>query len=99
MDLVTDEKIARKAPQSTLIGRVLSLAGGVWGASRGQSQKRMRIIEMLSLGAKKQLVLVSCDGECFLVGTGPEHVQTIVRLGSKLETPDSSAVAVVGECA
>jgi len=95
MDLVTDEK---KTPQDTLIGRVLSLAGGVWGVSRGKSQKRMQVIETLSLGAKKQLVLVSCDGDRFLVGTGPDHVQTIVRLGSKLETMDSNLVATAGEC-
>jgi flagellar biogenesis protein FliO len=93
MDLVTEEKMARKAPQDTLIGRVLRLAG-VWGASRGQSQKRMRVIETLSLGAKKQLVLVTCDGDRFLVGTGPDHVQTIVRLGSKLETDTTASECV-----
>jgi flagellar biogenesis protein FliO len=41
----------------------------------------MQILETLPLGAKKQLLLVGCDGERFLVGTGAEGVQTIVRLG------------------
>ena len=40
----------------------------------------MRVVETLALGGRKQLVLVSCAGERFLVGTGPEQVQTIVRV-------------------
>jgi flagellar biogenesis protein FliO len=43
----------------------------------------MEVVETLALGAKKQLILVSCDGERFLVGTGPESVQTIVRVRSE----------------
>jgi flagellar biogenesis protein FliO len=58
----------------------------------------MRIIETLALGTKKQLLLVSCDGERFLVGTGPDQVQAIVRLGPELETKDAAVVAVAAEC-
>jgi flagellar biogenesis protein FliO len=38
----------------------------------------MRLAETLSLGGKRQLMLVICDGQRFLVGTGGEGVGTIV---------------------
>jgi flagellar biogenesis protein FliO len=46
----------------------------------GPRQRGLRVIESLQLGAKKQLLLVSCKGERFLVGTGAEEVQSIIRL-------------------
>ena len=51
----------------------------------------MRVVETLAIGAKKQLVLVSVGGERFLVGTGPESVQTIVRV-----RPETGAVTAGG---
>ena len=45
-------------------------------------QRHMQIVETLALGPKKQLMLVSCDGERFLVGTGADSVQTIVRVAA-----------------
>lgn len=48
-------------------------------------RKRMRIVETLSVGPRKQLVLVSCGGEHFLVGTGPESVHTITRVRPEIE--------------
>ena len=113
MYLVTDEKTTPILPQAapntqgswrsqgvlgSLIGVIVKVAGGAWSQSRGPAKKRMRVIETMALGAKKQLLLVSCDGERFLVGTGPDQVQTIVRLGSELETKETAAVAVAGEC-
>ena len=61
-----------------LLDAAIAVAGGV---SSRPEKKRMRVLETLALGPKKQLVLVSCDGERFLVGTGPESVQTILRVG------------------
>jgi len=57
--------------------------------SRRPAMKQMRIVETLAIGAKKQLLLVSCGGEYFLVGTGPESVQTMVRV--RQETVASAA--------
>ena len=48
--------------------------------SRRPAMKQMRIVETLAIGAKKQLLLVSCGGERFLVGTGSESVQTMMRV-------------------
>jgi hypothetical protein len=40
------------------------------------------VLETLAVGPKKQLLLVCCDGERYLVGTGPDTVQTIIRMES-----------------
>jgi flagellar biogenesis protein FliO len=62
-----------------LAGWVLSFVRG----SRGQrvSQRRqLQLVETLSLGGRRQLMLVTCAGESFLVGGSFESVDTIVRL-------------------
>lgn len=64
-------------PVLGLLGKLVRLLTGGMG-SRGNGPKRMRIVETLSVGPKMQLVLVNFRGEHFLVGTGPEGVQTIV---------------------
>jgi len=62
------------------------LAGWVLGRLRGwrgqpeMRRKQLRIVETLPLGGKRQLILVTCAGESFLVGGGMETVETIVRL-------------------
>src|SRR5580658_359244 len=88
----TDGGMVRSA-----IGALVNFAGGAWSNSRMPAKKRMRVIETLALGAKKQLVLVSCDGEHFLVGTGPDQVQTIVRLGQDAKAGEAAMPASVGE--
>lgn len=67
---------------------VQGLAGWVLGLLRGLGQreaqvKEMQLIETLALGGKRQLMLVSCGGERFLVGGGLESVETIVRVKSE----------------
>lgn len=44
------------------------------------ARKHMRVVETLPIGVKKQLLLVSCDGERFLVATGADSVGTITRV-------------------
>ena len=105
MYLVTDETRPSN-PRNTqsswrrhgVIGALFTFVCGGWSQSRGPAKKRMRVIETLALGTKKQLLLVCCDGERFLVGTGPDQVQTIIRLRSEPETDDVAVPAVVGEC-
>jgi flagellar biogenesis protein FliO len=68
---------------------VQGLAGWVLGLLRGfmrqreAQTKQMELIETLALGGKKQLMLVSCGGERFLVGGGLESVETIVRVNAE----------------
>ncbi len=62
-----------------LAGWILTLLQKSKGAHRSQ-EKQLRLVETLRLGSKGQIMLVECAGESFLVGGGPESVQTIVRL-------------------
>jgi flagellar biogenesis protein FliO len=49
-------------------------------------QKQMRLLETLSLGGKRQLMLVECGSERYLVGCGLESIQTIVRASEQPAT-------------
>ena len=77
-------------------GWLLGLLRG-WQGTRSAQQKRLTLIETLPLGEKRQLMLVACDGERFLVGGDPESVQTIVRLNGEV-SPDLSAENMDGSC-
>jgi flagellar biogenesis protein FliO len=61
------------------------LAGWLIGFIRDRethkTAKHMSVVEHLSLGGRRQLTLIVCDGERFLVGGGIEGVETIVRVG------------------
>jgi flagellar biogenesis protein FliO len=63
---------------------------GVTGPGR-PSERRMKVVERLAIGAKKELLLVLCGGEHFLIGTGPDGVQTIApvaRQTARVATPE-----------
>lgn len=71
-----------RAPQG-LAGRLLD----AWrlmrqGGAGRKAPREMRVVESLAVGGRNQLHLVSCGGERFLVGTGPESVGTIVQVRS-----------------
>ncbi len=44
----------------------------------------MELVETLSLGGKRQVMLIECQGERYLVGCGPDAVATIEKV-----TPDT----------
>jgi len=79
-----------------LAGWVLSLFQS-WRGQREMQQKQLRLVETLPLGGKKQLMLVTCAGESFLVGGGMESVETIVRLKAKV-LPDLATKSLGGPC-
>jgi flagellar biogenesis protein FliO len=62
-----------------LAGWVLGLLRG-WRGERTAQRKQMRVVETLALGGRRQLMLVSCGAEHFLVGGGIDSVETIVRV-------------------
>lgn len=64
---------------------------GLGGAHVGGPQ--MEVLETLSVGPKKQLILLRCAGETYLIGTGAESVQAIQRI----ESPASDRNFVVPE--
>jgi flagellar biogenesis protein FliO len=55
------------------------------------------LVETLPLGGKRQLMLVTCGEEMFLVGGGPESVETIVRLNGEV-SPGLTAENMDGSC-
>lgn len=69
---------------------VLGMLRGWRGLHVAQGkQKQLQLVETLPLGGKRQLMLVSCAGERFLVGGGIDSVETIVRVAAE---PSSSVV-------
>ncbi|NYF52204.1 flagellar biosynthetic protein FliO [Tunturiibacter gelidoferens] len=62
-----------------LAGWVLGLVRG-WRGQRVSQEKKLQLVETLPLGGRRQLMLVTCAGESFLVGGSFESVDTIVRL-------------------
>jgi flagellar biogenesis protein FliO len=66
-------------------GWVLGLARG-WREPRVFQKKQLQLVETLPLGGKRQLMLVTCAGESFLVGGSFESVETIVRLRGEAST-------------
>lgn len=91
MHLVRDWQRAEGAPAAQgLAGWLLGVVQHLKG-TRGREQRRhMRVVETLPLGPRRNLYLVSCDGERFLVGAGQESVQTIVRV-----RPESASLGLV----
>jgi flagellar biogenesis protein FliO len=77
-------------------GWLLSLAGN-WRGARSAQQKCLTLVETLPLGGKRQLMLVACGGERFLIGGGPDSVETIVRLSGEV-SPDLIAENMDGPC-
>ena len=54
-----------------------------WRSGSEVPLKRLRLVESLPLGGKRQLMLVACDEEIFLIGGGPENVGSIVQLNAR----------------
>jgi hypothetical protein len=55
-----------------------------------RSAAQLTVLETLSLGGRRQLFLIACGGERYLVGAGAEGVGTMLRVGS-VPTADESA--------
>ena len=72
-----------------LIEGIVTLCGGEWTGRAGMAKRRLQVLETLSIGPKKQMLLIRCDGEKYLVATGPDSVQTIIRV-----EPRTSAVGL-----
>jgi len=68
-----------------------------WRGQREMQRKQLRLVETLPLGGKRQLMLVTCAGESFLVGGGMDSVQTIVRLKAEVSL-DVVAKSLDGTC-
>ncbi|HZY73895.1 MAG TPA: flagellar biosynthetic protein FliO [Edaphobacter sp.] len=94
----------QEAGEASVPGRPCGLAG--WMPKilqrlcrESQSETRlMHLVETLPLGGKRRLMLVSCAGEHFLVGGGPESLETIVRVGPLARLRDMREKNSSGTC-
>jgi len=68
--------------ESPLLATVRALATRGFGRLRGRSrsERRLQLVETLPLGGKRQLMLIVCDGQHFLVGGGSDTVCTITPI-------------------
>lgn len=86
MELIQGKRTTEKAGRYEapgLAGWVLRMMRGR-GYLREAAERQMRLEETLSLGGKRQLLLISCAGERFLVGGSMESVEVIVPVRSAL---------------
>ena len=54
---------------------------GKWRAAPAtRVQQHMELVETLSLGSKRQVMLIECEGERYMVGCGVDSVATIAKV-------------------
>lgn len=82
-----------KLPITLLSKTVAAIRRGF--SSRMHSEPRMELIETLQLGSRRQLMLVLCDGERYLIGAGNDSVQSIAAASGNA-IPKALPPVVVG---
>ncbi len=60
---------------------------------RREAKRQMFLVESIQLGPRQRVVLLRCGGDRFLVGTGADGIQSIVRVGAAPETGELPVVA------
>lgn len=75
-DLSTIELPRKSLRPPGIVGRFMNLF-----ASERHEVRHMELVETLLLGGKRQLQLVICDGERFLIGVGGDSIQAMLRVG------------------
>lgn len=60
-----------------------AIRNGLGGFGRDRSERRMELVETLQLGGKRQLMLVVCEGQRYLVGAGGDSVHSITEVGQR----------------
>ena len=66
----------------SILGKVLRHTAACLNAKlqRADHTKRLILIERMTLGGRRQLALVECDGRLILLGLGSDGVQSIFEL-------------------
>ncbi len=86
MEMITNDALGVRPEASGGLAAwlLLHFGGRVRGRfrllGRVREERRMKLAETLSLGGKRQLMLVLCDGQRYLVGASGEGVETIVAM-------------------
>lgn len=78
------QELEKQAPVGGLADWIVgALQGRVrikWRCRVSRTMRRMELVETLSLGGRRQLMLVACEGERYLVGCHQDAVSSIVRI-------------------
>ena len=69
--------VSGKPTVGGVVGFVIDL---VRGRGVARTERSLKILETLQLGGRRQLMLVRCGQQQFLVGSGADGVQTIVAV-------------------
>lgn len=89
------QEIESVAPAGGLAGWVLgTLQGRVrikWRAASRARVQQMQLVETLSLGGKRQVMLIECEGERYLVGCGADTVATLVKVTAAVDGTEQAA--------
>ncbi len=76
-----------------LQGRVRIKWKSTPSANPARAHQKMELVETLSLGGKRQVMLIECQGERYLVGCGTDSVATIEKLSPETRPAAIKAVA------
>jgi hypothetical protein len=84
------------AGRSGLAGPVVAwvqrlFRGGFAVLGKAGCERRLKLVETLQLGGKRQLMLVLCDGQPVLVGAGGDSIQAIVEIRHQPQGSDQEA--------
>ena len=76
-----DSSAARRSPlrPGGLAGWILARLHNAY-MKQSFTQKEMSVVETLALGGRRQLMLIECGGDRFLVGCGVDSIETIVPI-------------------
>ncbi len=69
--------LAGSASKASSLAAKLLAAWASRGGLTSKAERQMRVVETLSLGGRRQVHLVACAGQTFLVGCGADSVQCI----------------------
>lgn len=91
----SEVETSKTATQPRLFGRLIgwtqrAVRERIAGLARPRCEPRLKLIETLQLGGKRQLMLVLCDGQRVLVGTGGDSIQSIAELQQRALSPSRS---------
>ena len=70
------------APSRWSDGLALRLLHRILGGNlrRSKAKPRMQILETLALGNKRQVMLIQCDSDTYLIGANDTSVQTMLQM-------------------
>jgi len=81
MQIVAFDKAQSEKKAAGLAGWIMAALSNLRATgAKKSSERQLKLVERLAVGPKKELLLVRCGGDLFLVGTGADSVQSIVRV-------------------